>query len=244
MFVGQTTYAQVYPCCTLYHKNAFWGLLLPRIYRPEVNVVLRQYIVQRLFREIDAFTGFFQVKTTFRSRDVRLPFSETAGDFLGQEEEDRLVSYLDQWTCPPQLAFFSCMLALAGDLVKFGILASGDWNLIHSWIEALKSAGLEEPVRVASPWRGVRKVGEVIVVLGKVEPALEEDGSQQTLEENTLRRALQICAARKQINTLLSVTRWRQPVFNDIVLIVVFNENKHFYSNFPYLETIHRAFFR
>nr|KAG5707784.1 hypothetical protein BaRGS_015944 [Batillaria attramentaria] len=40
------------------------------------------------------------------------------------------------------------------------------------------------------------------------------------------------------------VSQWSQPIITDIALIVVFNYNKFFWKNLPYMESIHRPFFK
>lgn len=246
VFTGQNTFTFVASSSTLYHQQAFWGLLIPCVSRTLRCAVIRQYILQRLLWELDGFTGFYQVETTFSNKPSNactpysaLPCYTVTGDYKA------LVHFLHYWVCPTGLPFWSCMEKLADDAVENGTFDSKDFTQVKPWVAGLKAAGFPEPARVHTPWRGVRKVSEILVALGDATRLGHGDsGTESILQEAFVDNVTSACGGEKNVTTIPGVTHWNETVFDDIVLVVVFNENTHFFNNLPYLETIHRPYFR
>lgn len=204
--------------------------------QPRESVTIRQYIGQRLLKEVDGFTGFLQVQTALKARAELSAFGRVLST---------LETFLSDWTCPPELDFSSCVITLVSDLVYIGWLNSDNLEMVKSWVASLKATQLPEPTRVYSPWRGVRKVSEVRLVLGHRTVTL---GTRTrlfaSLHYEFVVSATSGCGGTELPNFDSLVTHWNKPVFEEIVLVVVFNSNKYFFRNLPYLETIHRPSFR
>lgn len=247
VYIGQTTFAPVAATCTLYHQQAFWGMLLPCLTRPLRCVIIRQYVVQRLLREVDGFTGFRQIQAAFGKSHINTPSSLADVSDLGPEEDfDALAVYLDKWMCSPEMTFFLCIEALARDLLQDAVIGDYNVGLVQSWVVALRAAGMPEPTRVRTPWRGVRKVGENRVVLGDLRAVLEMEKPQivKYFQHVFVDNITAECGGEDQIPILPPVTQWKRPLYEDIVLVVIFNWNKFFWKNLPFLETMHRPFFK
>ena len=230
------------PACSLYQRNAFWGLLLPCLSHNLHCLVLRQYVLQRLFGELDAFSGYYQL-----SRKAGQPAHGGASESSGAVDAEVLASSLDAWRCKPSSKFFECFALLADYLREKGHLDRREASLMKSWVVALQKSGAAvEPARMSSTWRGVRKTSEVRVALGSTRTHLASGGAGE--EQHLGKRRVDVAKARCSGLTngvnWPPVARWGKPVIEDIVLIVVFNVNRYFWTNLPFLETMHRPFFK
>ena len=84
---------------------------------------------------------------------------------------------------------------------------------------------------------------------GSIKSRLEAGGSteQQTVQDCYVGETINNCAdtaINGVLKTWFPVTQWHAPVITDVVLIVVFNFNRFFWNNLPYLETMHRPYFK
>lgn len=196
---------------------------------------------------MDGFTGFYPIEAAFRVPEGGQSPAAKYINILGNNTQiDRLAIYLQKWICKPEMTFYSCFEALALDLVGNGTLHPVDVVHVQNWVTSLRAAGLREPARILKAWRGVRKVSDVRVVLGadlKTLTGVEGSRTLTNLQRDLVDNFTAKCAG-DSANFSSLVTHWMQPIFEDIVLIVDFNENQFFFSNLAYLETIHRPFFR
>lgn len=262
VYIGQRTFSPVVSSCAVYHQRAFWGLLLPCTSNVLRCFVLRQYVLQRMLRELDAFSGLYQVLNTLAlaatdtmnstggcmHKGVNTASGLRDSSFSSTVDLDvvKLASFLDSWLCKPNMTLFKCLAGLFDNLRSEGFLKDVDLKLVKSWVTSLQTLGVPEPPRVSAPWRGVRKITEVPVLLGNVRASLEHGGraAEKTLDKNLLDPVRSQCNGAAARAVFPSVAQWYHPVVTDIVLIITFNHNKFLWKNLPYLETIHRPFFK
>ncbi|XP_070197181.1 uncharacterized protein [Littorina saxatilis] len=242
VFVGQRSFSAAIPACSVYSRDAVWGLVLPCVSHSVRCHALRLLLAQRLFREMDAFSGYYQLHAT--SSVGPFPESE-AGQAV---DAQGLVLFLDAWKCASNLTFFGCIDALVEDMFKNGsFINQHEKSLLKSWIIALqKTAGVVEPARRSSPWRGVRKVSEMRMTFGSVLSQLESGGSkvEQRLRSQCADQVKRSCNGSVGGVNWFPTAQWRKPLIMEVVLIVVFNSNRFFWNNLPFLETMHRPFFK
>ncbi|KAK7498723.1 hypothetical protein BaRGS_00010100 [Batillaria attramentaria] len=245
VFVGQRSFSPAVSHSTLYHHQAFWGLLFPCLADNLRCEILRQLITQRLLRDLDAFSGFYQLHDTTDVKEELHGSPRSNSSFEIGVDVAKLTTFLDAWICKPRVTFFGCLQALAGDLQLNGFLDDVEVSLVRHWLAAIQSLGVAEPSTVSSPWRGGRKITEVTVLLGNVQAFLEYGGptAKRTLQEGFLDPVRTQCEGNASA-TFGPVSQWSQPIITDIALIVVFNYNKFFWKNLPYMESIHRPFFK
>ena len=223
----------------MYRQKALWSLLMPC---PPSYVrchVLRQLMQQRMLREMDAFSGFYLLANASRSSGPPL-----RADRVGNL--DKLVLAMDMWMCQRGVTLLDCVGRLSEYLLRGGHVDGGQHALITSWASALKRLAAVSLERVSSPWRGVRKTSEVRVQLSSMTARLQAGGRQderrlETLLVDDLRAR---CNSTPGSVEWFPVAQWRKPLIEDIVLIVVFNWNRFFWNNLPFLETMHRPFFK
>lgn len=123
-----------------------------------------------------------------------------------------------------------------------GFLEEPPSHLVEAWLDGLRE---NEPTRVASFWRGVRKISEVPALLGNAGALLRHEGlsARSRLERAFVDPARAYCNKTGDA-VMASVAQWSQPLISDIVLVVVFNNLDFFWRNLPVLETVHRPFFK
>ena len=237
VFVGQS-FSPTLPAVSMFHEKAFWGLVMPCLSPSPRCLILRQLLVQRLFRELDAFSGFYQIRTS----------SDVTGQSQGPGSVDagEIVRVLDAWNCEMSSKFFGCIRDLADHLLRENYLNRQEHSLIKAWLAALRSVGAVEPVRVSSPWRGVRKSGEIRATLGSMQSRLESGGSeeQQHVKEQFVQTVENLCNRTDRGRDWFPEAQWRRPLIPDVVMLVFFNSNSFFWHNLPVLETMHRPFFK
>ena len=156
-----------------------------------------------------------------------------------------LAEVLDAWTCKASLTFYGCFQSLADHLREKSYIQQQDHRLVRLWIKTLRSSRLPEPTRVARPWRGDRRLGEVKVTLGSLWQRVQSRGTRGV--HDLWRQSVQPVIERCRVNDtswLPSPDHWISPLMDDIVLIVVFNKLQYVWPNMAFLETIHRPFFK
>ncbi|KAK7477589.1 hypothetical protein BaRGS_00031137 [Batillaria attramentaria] len=243
VYVGQMTFTPVISGCSMYLPQAFWGLILPCLSDATRCDIMRQYITQRMLREVDAFSAYHHVPSKLNTEAINASSSGVKHRLHKLDfDADKLAAFLDSWICQPGLTLFACFQALASSLELNGFLDSTDVQLVKAWLTSIKKLGVAEPPRVATPWRGVRKISEVPVVL-EHRSEIERSLPAVSLQKNFVDPVKTLCAG-KMPAQFASVAQWRQPLMTDIVLVIAFRYNKFLFKNLPYLETLHRPFFK
>ena len=122
---------------TLYHKDAFWGLLLPISVHGRVSDILRSFLVQRLLWETGRTLTFSQPFV----KQVRNAHKYLA-DFVAEEplytKSGELIRFLRDWQAPGG-PLADKMLALTSKMFQLGIVEKEDVFLIQSWIDDLNA---------------------------------------------------------------------------------------------------------
>ena len=248
VFLGHRSFSAAVPWSSAYRSTAFWGLLLPCLNPSLLCHVLRLFIQQRLFRELDAFAGYYKLNTSSHRASVA-SFGEDLRFIHGVDVSD-LASLLDTWSCEGNLTLYGCYRALADHLYSSGYLAQLEMKLMKSWIDVLQRHGVEEPVRIKTTWRGVRKVGEVGVIMGNLQDRLEVASDEDLLQmwKQAVGPVKERCANVSSSSSeewFMHMGQWRTtPMLHDVVMIIVFNNHRYLWPNVAFLETMHRPFFR
>ncbi|KAL8584499.1 hypothetical protein ACOMHN_016820 [Nucella lapillus] len=242
VFVGQRGFSPAVPTVSMYRHKGTWALLLP-CHTPTLRChVLRQLVQQRLLRELDAFSGFYQVPSTKENHEA-----EAASFDEDDIDVEKIVSQLNSWTCSTRYQFFDCVDMLTDHLYRRRTLNGEEFSLMKAWVNVMRKVRAAEPARVAVPWRGVRKTSEVLVTLSSMQVRLESGGEEEEKVLKTLfvdNLAHRCNVSRKKNDEWFPVAQWRKPVIEDIVLIILFNWNRFFWNNLPFTETMHRPFFK
>ncbi|XP_076444367.1 uncharacterized protein LOC143282563 [Babylonia areolata] len=244
VYVGQRSLSPVVPGCSVYRREAFWALVDPCLSSSPHCPVLRVLLQQRLLWELDAFSSYYQISSALNVHRSR---SKVTTNSSGSANLTELVMFLNSWKCPSNLSFYTCFRHLAENLGSKGFIKQTEERMMTTWITLLEVLGVEEAVRVKSIWRGVRTVSEVRVTLGSVQTRLERGGSEEKriMSQIFLAPVLHCCKRHPSTaHTVPDISQWETPLIDDLVLIVVFNDNKFFWNALPILEAEHRPYFK
>ncbi|XP_076443280.1 uncharacterized protein LOC143281889 [Babylonia areolata] len=244
VYVGQRSLSPVVPGCSVYRREAFWALVDPCLSSSPHCPVLRVLLQQRLLWELDAFSSYYQISSALNVHRSRSNVTTNSSVSANLTE---LVMFLNSWKCPSNLSFYTCFRHLAENLGSKGFIKQTEERMMTTWITLLEVLGVEEVVRVKSIWRGVRTVSEVRVTLGSVQTRLERGGSEEKriMSQIFLAPVLHCCKRHPSTaRAVPDISQWETPLIDDLVLIVVFNDNKFFWPTLPLLEAIHRPYFK
>ena len=129
---------------TLYHYDAFWGLLLPVTVHGRVADILRSYLVQRLMWG----TGQTLAFSSPLVRQVRNAHKHLA-DFVAEQplytKAGELVRHLLALPPPGQKHLAHQMTDLTTNIYQLGILEAPDIRLVQAWVNDLGACGYEWP---------------------------------------------------------------------------------------------------
>ena len=129
---------------TLYHRDAFWGLLLPVTVHGRVADILRSFLVQRLLWG----TGQTLAFTSPLVRQVRNAHRYLA-DFQAEQplytKSGELVRHLLALPSPGQQHLTRQMTDLTVNMYQLGIVEAPDIRLVHAWVDDLVACGYEWP---------------------------------------------------------------------------------------------------
>ena len=118
---------------TLYHRDAFWGLLLPVTVHGRVADILRSYLVQRLMWGVGQTLAFSSPLV----RQVRNAHTYLA-DFVAEQplytQAGELVRHLVDLSEDQQGSFASQMIDLTINIYKLGIVEAADIGLVQAWV--------------------------------------------------------------------------------------------------------------
>ena len=126
---------------TLFHANAFWGLMLPVSVSSMASDVLRGYWAQRLLWEVGGSVVVYP-PTIYRDDKV--------GGYPFVEEKDlhvnvgRLIKFLVSWRSDKH-KLFEKILELSFAMAKEGFWGEKDVKFTAAWLEDLLSVGYEQP---------------------------------------------------------------------------------------------------
>jgi hypothetical protein len=127
---------------TIFHHQAFWGLLLPFSVSFRVSDIWRGYIAQRLLWDVDGHLCFFKSSVIQYRNEHNLlhDFKDEIDLYLRAGE---LIGFLDQWS------FGGCLYErftdLLGKLIEKKYYQPCEMALLNAWIEDLITIGYQAP---------------------------------------------------------------------------------------------------
>ncbi|KAL8171490.1 hypothetical protein V2J09_023294 [Rumex salicifolius] len=126
---------------TIFHSNAFWGLMLPVSVSSMASDVLRGYWAQRMLWEIGGFVVVYP-PTVHREDKV--------GSYRFSEEKDlhvnvgRLIKFLSPWRSSKGM-LFEQILQLSFEMAKNNFWTETDLDLTVAWLQDLIAVGYKPP---------------------------------------------------------------------------------------------------
>ncbi|GFR95441.1 conserved uncharacterized protein [Elysia marginata] len=150
---------------TLFHYEAFWGLLLPKSTTMRVCDIWRGYWAQRLLWEIDGRLAFYP-PNAYQRRNSHSYLEDAKEEDQMYRSTEKLLDFLAKWTCDPKLSFFGCVQQLTSDMADNKFLGNSDVDLTKAWLADLARVGYVEPLRKTTP-RASHDVMKMSVIGGR-----------------------------------------------------------------------------
>ncbi len=132
---------------TVFHKEAFWGLLLPITTLWREDDIFRGYWLQRLLWEINGsllYTG----STAYQLRNPHDFMLDLAQEINMYKNTPKMLKFLNEWICSEGLSIEQCVLNVHIDLSKEGYIGNADVDIAKAWVSDLSSLGYVSPRRV------------------------------------------------------------------------------------------------
>jgi hypothetical protein len=128
---------------TIFHYQAFWGLLIPITTTFRVCDIWRGYFAQRLLWDIGGSLCFLG-PTAIQERNPHNLLADFIDEIDLYTKAGNLVNFLNAWhsTSP---SFFERIIELTDAMVQNKYYLQKDAELIRAWLEDLKDLGYQEP---------------------------------------------------------------------------------------------------
>lgn len=121
---------------TLFHKTAFWGLLLPTTVTDRATDIFRSYWTQRLMWLVGQKLAFGPA-TFYQKRNDHNLLSDLEQEFMLYSKAGNFLETLKSWNCSLK-NFEGCILELTRVIVDAGFWMEEDYDLVQAWIADLK----------------------------------------------------------------------------------------------------------
>lgn len=129
---------------TIFHSQAFWGLMLPVSVSSMASDVIRGYFAQRILWEIGGYVAVYPPTIHRRDMAEAYPFAE---------EKDlhanvgRLTEFLVSWrSAKSNSTLFEKILELSYALAEQGFWTGKDVEFTAAWLQDLLSVGYRQPL--------------------------------------------------------------------------------------------------
>lgn len=238
---------------TLYHYSAFWGLLLPTTTTFRVCDIWRGYWAQRLLWETGDQLGFFP-PNGFQHRNSHSYLSDALEKKQLYYNSTNLVDMLRNYQCSATSDFYGCVVELSRKMVTENFWKTDDYSLVTTWLEDLNQIGYTSPVREKRISTGMYDRtcstemlnGKEVRFTALQQPTPIINWSRQTriLQNHKSIKDLEhsICPGFiPPLQAIGSAELESSLVFNDILLIIIFN--RYHFDVIPVLELMYRPNF-
>ena len=121
---------------TLFHKRAFWGLLLPTTVTDRATDIFRSYWTQRLMWLAGQKLAFGPA-TFYQKRNDHNLLVDLEQEFMLYSKVGDFLKTLKSWKCSSK-SFEECILELTRVVVDGGFWKEEDYDLVQAWIADLK----------------------------------------------------------------------------------------------------------
>jgi hypothetical protein len=129
---------------TIFHTEAFWGLLIPITTSFRVCDIWRGYCTQRLLWEIKANLCFLPSHVVQERNEHNL-----LHDFIDEidlyTKVNALVDFLKKWRST-HATLFERMICLVDAMIERGFYKENDGKLVRAWVQDLQNLGYDPPM--------------------------------------------------------------------------------------------------
>ncbi|CAH1773338.1 unnamed protein product [Owenia fusiformis] len=128
---------------TLWHYDAFWGLMLPMTLTLRVTDIWRSYFTQTLLWLIDGHLSYMPPNCyQFRNYHSYILDAQDEGKLYNQASE--LITFLSTWKCKSN-SLSMCMQILADAMAHKGFWETADVKQVGAWLQDLVTIGYKFP---------------------------------------------------------------------------------------------------
>ncbi|KAK8962022.1 hypothetical protein KSP40_PGU011748 [Platanthera guangdongensis] len=132
---------------TIFHSQAFWGLMLPVSVSSMASDVIRGYFAQRILWEIGGFVAVYPPTILRQDREESYPFAEENDLHVNV---GRLTKFLISWRSDnSNFTLFEKILELSYALAQDGFWTEKDVELTAAWLQDLISIGYRQPLTMS-----------------------------------------------------------------------------------------------
>ena len=150
------TYQPISSQNTVFHYDAFWGLLLPVTTLWREDDIFRGYWVQRLLWEVRGRL-VFQGPTAYQIRNPHDFLLDLGQEIHMYKNTSAMLRAMNQWRCDSRLSIRGCIVALHAFLAREGFVGHTDYEMAVAWVSDLASIRYRFPERVG--WRSADSGG-------------------------------------------------------------------------------------
>ncbi|XP_072984860.1 probable glycosyltransferase STELLO2 [Typha latifolia] len=126
---------------TIFHSQAFWGLMLPVSISSMASDVIRGYWAQRILWEIGGFVAVYPPTIYRLDKAQASPFSEEKDLHVNV---GRLINFLVSWRSNKQ-TLFERILHLSYAMAEEGFWTEKDVEFTAAWLQDLLAVGYQQP---------------------------------------------------------------------------------------------------
>ena len=131
---------------TLFHSNAFWGLLIPITTSFRVCDIWRSYWVQRMLWDLNASLCFLP-PTAVQYRNEHNLLKDFADELDVYLKAEELIKFLNQWHSTKE-DFAERIKDLMNELIARNFFKPAEAELVNAWLEDLKILNYKMPTPV------------------------------------------------------------------------------------------------
>lgn len=124
---------------TIYHYEAFWGLVIPITTSFRVCDIWRGYWVQRLLWEIDACISFLP-PAIVQERNAHNYFKDFMDELDLYTKSGSLVNFLKNWR-PRSFDLVSKIVELTKEMIKQDFFKNEENQFVQAWLDDLQMVG-------------------------------------------------------------------------------------------------------
>lgn len=140
---------------TIFHSQAFWGLMLPVSVSSMASDVIRGYFSQRILWEIGGYVAVYPPTIHRQDKAEAYPFSEEKDLHVNVA---RLIKFLVSWrSAKPTI--FEKILELSYAMANEGFWTEMDVRLTAAWLQDLISVGYQQPRMMSLELDEVKETG-------------------------------------------------------------------------------------
>ncbi|KAK6172366.1 hypothetical protein SNE40_016036 [Patella caerulea] len=209
----------------LYKHEIFWSLFMNLVHETTNSLVYKR-IVEQILEKLN----FRVMLIPFKPCTKELPVNQTSSNVSISPAVPK-----EYFLCP-ETSLYQCLLRMAKSMHSGGHMNDDDLISLETWLFVLAYISYKEPVFKRKA-RSAEATDNIRILMST---HMYSDADTEFLEN--LSPLLINATNAKNVCPDLNMS-WKEPIMDDVMLIVTFNEIK-WYINMPYIELMYRRYFK